>query len=121
MRRAWCDLYDFLDDYLVRPGTEAEARAMAGRFDDGHGGTIEVDGQYVYPGPQTSFDGRLLRVGRDRWEWSDGKPAVGVLDIPAGDGGSAYGAIGAEWPEATAATVEARAIELGWRNPCPAG
>lgn len=119
MRQVWCDLYDFLDDYLVRPATEAEARAMAGRLDDGNAGTIEVDGQYVYAGPQTSFGGRLVRAGRNRWTWSDGKPAVGVQDIPAGNGGTTFSVIGAEWPEETTAAVEARAVELGWQGPNP--
>jgi hypothetical protein len=120
MRQVWCDLYDFLDDYLVRPATEAEARAMAGRFDDGNGGTIEVDGEYVYSGPQTSFDGRLVRVGRDRWTWSDGEPAAGVHDILAGKGGTSGSVIGAKWSEETAAAVEARAVELGWPRRWPA-
>src|SRR4051812_22887451 len=116
MRQMWCDLYDFLDDYLLRPATEAEARAMAGRFDDGGGGAIEVDGDFVYPGPQTSFAGLLVRVGVDQWEWTDGEAAIGVKDIPAGTGGPARSAIGAQWPEESAVAVEARAVALGWRG-----
>lgn len=94
---------------------------MAGRLADGNAGTIEVDGQYVYAGAQTSFDGRLFRVGRNRWAWSDGKPAVGVQDIPAGNGGTTYSVVGAEWPEETAAAVEAPAVELGWQGRSPVG
>src|SRR4051812_18082505 len=114
MQQAWCDLYDFLDDYLVRPATEGEARAMAGRLDDGSAGTIEVDGQYVYAVPQTSFDGRLVRVGRNRWAWSDGKPAVGVQDIPAGNGGTTYNVVGAARSDETARPGGGRGAGMGW-------